>query len=85
MALTLIRLEKLSDLSPNVFMWRLSVQTEFLVSQPLPVRAILWRFHQFRGFWKLVYWALQSPRRLASRQWLLSRLQACPSAHKFSL
>ena len=59
------------DLSPDFLSWRLGAQTEFLVSHILPGRAIHGRLHQCRGFWKMVCRALQSPRRLASRQFLL--------------
>ena len=74
-ALTLSRWGKLSDLSSNFLSWRLGVQTEFFASPLLPDRSIHWRLHQRRGFWNLIYWALQCPWRLDNRQCSLSRPQ----------
>ena len=74
--LTPILWEKLSDRSPDFLSWRLALRQNSWFSHLLPGRAIHWSWHPCRGFWKMVYRALRSPRRLASRQFLLSRLQA---------
>ena len=63
----------------------LGLGPDFLVSHLLAGRAIHWRLQQCRGFWKMVYRALQSPRRLASRQFLLSRLQALPRVNSMEI
>ena len=54
---------------------RRSVQTEFLVSLRFPGRTIHWRLLPFRVSWKLISRSLRCPRRLDSKQCLLSRPQ----------
>ena len=56
-------------------MWRLGVQTEFLVSLRFPGRTIYWRLLQFRSSWKLISRSLRCPTHLNLRQCLLSRPQ----------